>query len=66
MDVKQGYPLSKTTFLFVMDAFLVSLEKAMPADTRPRYRTSTRKEGRRGDNVSGTNWTNLGELEFSF
>jgi hypothetical protein len=47
VGVKQGYPLSKTTFLFVMDAFLVSLEKAMPADTRPRYRTSTRKEGRR-------------------
>ena len=66
MDVKQGYPLGQTTFSFAMHAFLVPLEKTMPADAKPRYRTSTRKEGQRGDNVSGTNVTNLGEFEFSF
>jgi hypothetical protein len=49
-----------------MQACLESLKKAMPADAKLRCRTNTRTEGQRGGNVSGTDWTNLGEFEFSF
>jgi hypothetical protein len=54
VGVKQGNPLSLALFLFVMHACLVSLEKAMPAVAKLRYRTSTRMEGQRGGKVSGT------------
>jgi hypothetical protein len=49
-----------------MHACLVPLEKALLAGAKRWYRTSTRKEGQRGDNVSGTDWTDLGEFEFGF
>ena len=65
VGIKKGYPLSPTLFLFVMQACSKSLEKAMPADAKLRDRTNTRTEGQTGGNVSGTDWTNLGEFEFS-
>jgi hypothetical protein len=46
--VKQGFSLSPTHFPFFMQACLVSLEKAMPADAKLRYQTNTRTEGQRG------------------
>jgi hypothetical protein len=45
VGVKHGCPLSPTLLLFVMQACLESLEKAMSADAELRYRTNTRKEG---------------------
>jgi hypothetical protein len=66
VGVKKGCPLNPTLYLFVMQACLESLKKAMPADAKLRCRTNTRTEGQRGGNVSGTDWTNLGEFEFSF
>jgi hypothetical protein len=66
VGVKQGFQLSPTLFLFVMQACLESLEKAMPADAKLRYRINKRTEGQRGGKVSGTDWTDLGEFEFSF
>jgi hypothetical protein len=41
VGIKKGYPLSPTLFLFVMKACLGSLEKAMPAGAKLRYRTNT-------------------------
>ena len=38
----------------------------MPADVKLKYRTNTKTEGRNGGHVSGTDWTNKGEFEFSF
>ena len=37
----------------------------MPADAKLRYRTNARTKGQTGGSVSGTDWTNLGEFEFS-
>jgi hypothetical protein len=66
VGVKQGFPLCPTLFLFVMQPCLESLEKAMPADAKLLYRTNTRAEGQRGGELSGTDWTNMGEFEFNF
>jgi hypothetical protein len=49
-----------------MQACWESLEKAMPADVKLKYRTNTKTEGKNGGHVSSTVWTNLGEFEFSF
>ena len=64
--VKQGCPLSPILFLFVMQACLESLEKAMPADAKLKFQTNTRTEGKNGGHVSGTNFTNKGEFTFNF
>ena len=66
VGVKQGCPLSPTLLLFVMQACLESLAKAMPADAKLKFRTNTCTEGRKGGRVSGTNYKNKGEFTFSF
>ena len=66
VGVKQGCPLRPTLFLFVMQACLESLEKAMPADAKLQFQTNTRTEGKNGGHVSGTDWSNKGEFTFSF
>ena len=38
----------------------------MPAEAKLQYRTNTRTTGANGGHVSGTDWTNKGEFEFSF
>jgi hypothetical protein len=38
----------------------------MPADAKLQYRTNTRTAGHRFGSIYGTEWTNLGEFEFSF
>ncbi len=43
-----------TLFLFVMQACLESLEKAMSTNTKPKFRTKTRTECRNGGHVPGT------------
>jgi hypothetical protein len=47
VGVKQGYPLSPTLFMFVMQAFL-------EPDAKPKFRTNTRIERRNGGPISGT------------
>ena len=59
-------PLSPTLFHFAMQAFLESLEMAMPADVKLKYRTNTKAEGKNGGHDSSTDWANQGEFEFSF
>jgi hypothetical protein len=49
-----------------MQACLESLEKAMPADAKLKFRTNTRTEGKNGGHVSGTDYKNKGEFTFSF
>ena len=49
-----------------MQACLESLEKAMPANAKLKFRTNTRTEGKNGGHVSGTNYTNKGEFAFGF
>ena len=66
VGVKQGCPLSPTLFLFVIQACLESLDKDMPKDAKLHFRTTTRTSGARGGKVSGTNYQNKGEFEFSF
>ncbi len=58
VGVKQGCPLSPALFLFVVQACLESLEKAMPADRKLKFRTNTRTEGKDDGYMSGTNYTN--------
>jgi hypothetical protein len=66
VGVKQGCPLSPTLLVFVMQTCLESLEKAMPAESKLKFRTNTRMEGKNGGKVPGTDWTNHGEFTFSF
>jgi|AntAceMinimDraft_1070359.scaffolds.fasta_scaffold338991_1 hypothetical protein len=57
-------------FLSLRHASLLGVSEEGLASGReaavPRYRTNTRTEGQRGGEVSGTDWTNLGEFEFGF
>jgi len=48
-----------------MQACLESLEKAVPAVAKLRYRTSPRTEGQMGGKVHCTDWANLGKFDFS-
>ena len=61
----QECPLSPALFLFVMQAYLVSLDRAMPAEAGLRLRTNTRTSTN-GGKVAGTDWPDKGEFEFSF
>ena len=65
VGVKQGCQLSPALFLFVMQACLETLEKAMPEDSKLQFQTDTRV-GERGGKISGTDWTNQCEFTFSF
>jgi hypothetical protein len=58
-------PFLTTLFLFVMQAYLESLEKAMPAESKLKFRTNTRMERRSGGKYPGTDWTNKGDFAFS-
>ena len=49
-----------------MQACLKSPERTMPVDSKPKFRTNTRTEGKNGGHVPGTYCTNKGEFTFSF
>ena len=66
LGVKQGCSLKPTHFLFVMKVCLESPERTITEKSKMHFRTNTRMEGENGGKVSGTDWTNQGEFEFSF
>ena len=65
VGVQQGCPLSPALFLFVMRAFLVSLDGTMPEEAKLQFRTNTRLKGKHGGKVPGTDWANQGQFAFS-
>ena len=65
MSVKQGCPLSPTLFLFVIQACLESLEKAIPQDSKLEFRPNTWTGKNRGK-IADTDRANQGEFTSSF
>ena len=65
VGVQQGCPLSPAFFLFVMQACLKLLDRAMPAEAKPRLCTNTRISTD-GGIWPGTDRSISGEFEVSF
>ena len=65
VGVKKGCPLSPALFLFDIQACLEPLDRAMPAEATPWFRTNSRTSTN-GGKVPGTDLSKKGEFEFGF